>query len=134
MIRLDGKNTVESLRDQLLMLTASGGDDDGFPILRNDSNGDGFRMVGYIGANELEHALSDSYCFVYIQELQIADGPITGVVADHEEEEVHFHTTYSHNLAASSTSSLVEDLANPAKNPFDFSIYMDQVWKSFYTN
>jgi chloride channel 3/4/5 len=52
-------------------------------------------------------------------------------VADHEEEEVHFHTTYSHNLDATSTSSLMEDLANPIQNPFDFSIYMDQVWKPF---
>ena len=68
-IRLDRKNTVESLRDQLLKLTALGSDDDGFPILRNDSNGDGFRMVGYIGANELEHALSDFYSFFHVQEL-----------------------------------------------------------------
>jgi len=132
-IRLDGKNTVESLRDQLLTLTASGSDDDGFPILRNDSNGDGLRMVGYIGANELEHALSDFYYFDHVQELKIADRPtLAGVVADHEEEEVHFHTTYSHNLDASSTSSLPDGLANPVQNPFDFSIYMDQVWKAFH--
>jgi chloride channel 3/4/5 len=54
-IRLDKKNTVKSLRDQLFALTASGNDDSGFPILRTDN---GLRMVGYIGANELEHALS----------------------------------------------------------------------------
>ena len=38
---------------------ALGHDDSGFPILRKDVNDDdGMRLVGYIGANELEHALS----------------------------------------------------------------------------
>ena len=55
-VRLDEPNTVMSLRDQLLALIKSGNGDSGFPILRED--GDGRRMVGYIGANELEHALS----------------------------------------------------------------------------
>lgn len=59
MIRLDKKNTVKSLRDQLFTLTASGNDDSGFPILRTDNSEIGLRMVGYIGANELEHALSE---------------------------------------------------------------------------
>lgn len=58
MIRLDNQNTVKSLRDQLLNVTAAGNDDGGFPILRNDSNDEGLRLVGYIGTNELEHALS----------------------------------------------------------------------------
>lgn len=57
-IRLDGKNTVKSLRDQLQALLASGNDDSGFPILRVIGDDDDLRMVGYIGANELEHALS----------------------------------------------------------------------------
>ena len=39
-------------------MTSSGADDSGFPILRRDMNDDGMRMVGYIGSNELEHALS----------------------------------------------------------------------------
>lgn len=60
-IRLDEKNTVMSLRDKLLTLNLSGNDDGGFPILRKDVNDDGMRMVGYIGASELEHALSRSY-------------------------------------------------------------------------
>ncbi|RDB25370.1 H(+)/Cl(-) exchange transporter 5 [Hypsizygus marmoreus] len=104
-IRLDRKNTVMSLRDQLFTLTASGNDDSGFPILRRDINDDGMRMVGYIGSNELEHALS--------------------IVADEAEDEVHFHTTYSHNMAASSISSLSEELGR-SKDIFDFSDYMDQ--------
>jgi len=105
-IRLDKKNTVKSLRDQLLTLTSSGNDDGGFPILRNDQNDGGMRMIGYIGANELEYALS--------------------IVADEAEDQVHFHTTYSHNLAASSISSLLEDATNSTQDPFDFSAYMDQ--------
>ncbi|KAG6820743.1 hypothetical protein H0H93_012389 [Arthromyces matolae] len=105
-IELDKKNTVTSLRDQLVALMRSGNDDSGFPILRPDINQDGMRMVGYIGANELEHALS--------------------LVADGEEDEVHFHTTYSHFNATSSVSSLMEESERREGNLFDFSIYMDQ--------
>jgi chloride channel 3/4/5 len=61
-IRLDHENTVESLRDQLQALLCAGHDDAGLPILRNDeARGAGLRMVGYIGASELEHALSASF-------------------------------------------------------------------------
>ncbi|KAF9012379.1 voltage-gated chloride channel [Cyathus striatus] len=105
-IRLDRKNTVESLRDQLISISSNGNDDSGFPILKRDNDDEGMRMVGYIGANELEHALS--------------------VVADSAEEEVHFHTTYSHNLAASSISSLMEAAQLLNSDPFDFSVYMDE--------
>lgn len=56
-IRLDQKNTVNTLSSQFANLTSSGADDGGFPILRRYGNDDGMRMVGYIGANELDHAL-----------------------------------------------------------------------------
>ncbi|KAG6891476.1 hypothetical protein C0992_006207 [Termitomyces sp. T32_za158] len=105
-IRLDTMNTVTTLRDQLVALMQSGNDDSGFPILRPDSNDDGMRMVGYIGANELEHALS--------------------LVADEAEVEVHFHTAYTHYNAASSVSSLMEESEHQEQDLFDFSIYMDQ--------
>ncbi|KAG7440030.1 uncharacterized protein BT62DRAFT_938454 [Guyanagaster necrorhizus] len=106
-IRLDRPNTVESLRDQLQTLLSSGNDDGGFPILRTDGDEGGLRMVGYIGANELEHALS--------------------IVADHADDEVHFHSTFSyHSLASLSVSSLIENTQDYAADPFDFSIYMDQ--------
>jgi len=59
-IKLDENNTVMSLRDKLNILSRSGNDDGGFPILKKDLNEDGFRMVGYIGASELEHALGES--------------------------------------------------------------------------
>ncbi|KAF8910368.1 chloride channel [Mucidula mucida] len=107
-IRVDQSNTVESLRDQLQDLVSMGNDDGGFPILRTYGEDDGLRMIGYIGANELEHALS--------------------VVADNADSEVHFHTTssYYHSMASSSISSLLENAQDHSNDPFDFSIYMDQ--------
>jgi hypothetical protein len=47
-----------TLRDQLQHLLVSGHDDAGFPILSSAKEDGGTRLVGYIGANELEHALS----------------------------------------------------------------------------
>jgi chloride channel 3/4/5 len=107
-IQVDQENTVTSLRDQLLSLV-SVEEDAGFPILRQEESG--LRMVGYIGANELEHALS--------------------IVADEADAAVTFHTTspYGHDAyGASSISSLPEEEANGgvAHDPFDFSIYMDK--------
>ncbi|KAF9793458.1 chloride channel [Thelephora terrestris] len=108
-IRLDEENTVTSLRDQLMNLV-SVEEDGGFPILRQDEGG--MRMLGYIGANELEHALS--------------------IVADDGDAPVIFHTTsaYGHGMYATpSVSSFTEEeTANGGavrNNPFDFSIYMD---------
>ncbi|KAK7057143.1 chloride channel protein [Favolaschia claudopus] len=106
-IRLSDRNTVRSLIDQLQALYAIGNHDGGFPILRKDSDSDNYRMVGYIGANELEHALS--------------------LVADDPEDEVQFHPEFSHHggFASASISSLLES-GQPDTDPFDFSIYMDQ--------
>ena len=108
-IRLDEDNTVKSLRDQLLNLV-SFEEDGGFPILRQDDGG--LRMLGYIGANELEHALS--------------------IVADDADASVIFHTTsaYGHGAygLASISSLTEEETANGGTigtDPFDFSIYMD---------
>ncbi|KAI0335116.1 hypothetical protein GY45DRAFT_1241346 [Cubamyces sp. BRFM 1775] len=107
-IRVDRENTVKSLRDQLQDLVESGNSDSGFPILRPD--GDGMRMVGYIGANELEHALS--------------------IVADDPDQVITFHsTTPQHHggMMASSISSLAETGSNIiGVDPHDFSCYMDQ--------
>ncbi|KAJ6499237.1 chloride channel [Mycena sanguinolenta] len=108
-IRLSGPNTVRSLINQLQALLALGNDDSGFPILRKDGDEghDDWRMIGYIGANELEHALS--------------------LVADDPEDEVQFHAELSHRggLSSASFSSLL-DGGQPDIDPFDFSIYMDQ--------
>ncbi|KAF9450421.1 hypothetical protein P691DRAFT_810365 [Macrolepiota fuliginosa MF-IS2] len=107
-IKLDEKNTTMSLRDKLLALNMSGNDDGGFPILRKDRS-DELRMVGYIGASELEHALS--------------------IVADSgADEEIQFDNTCTHDLTSSSISSLLDGHVhtNYSADPFDFSIYMDQ--------
>ncbi|KAJ7045582.1 chloride channel [Mycena alexandri] len=106
-IRLKETNTVRSLIEQLQTLLATGNDDSGFPILRRDGDdNDNLRMVGYIGANELEHALS--------------------IVADDPDDEVQFHAESSHRgFASASFSSLLES-GQPELDPFDFSIYMDQ--------
>ncbi|KAI0633238.1 chloride channel [Trametes polyzona] len=107
-IRVDRENTVKSLRDQLQELVDSGNSDSGFPILRPDD--EGMRMVGYIGANELEHALS--------------------IVADDPDQIITFHhTTPNHHGGhmASSISSLAETGSNiVGVDPYDFSCYMDQ--------
>lgn len=71
-------------------------------------------MIGYIGANELEHALS--------------------IVADEADALVTFHTTSAYGHSAygiASISSLAEEevTANEGAvehDPFDFSIYMDE--------
>ena len=57
---MDQENTVETLRDQLQKLFVYGHDDAGFPVLARAKDDGGSRLVGYIGANELEHALSNS--------------------------------------------------------------------------
>ena len=106
-IHLDRQNTVKSLRDQLQKLVDSGNSDSGFPILKPDD--DGLRMVGYIGANELEHALS--------------------IVADEPDEVVSFHTAgpHGHLPMTASISSLAETGSNMLwADPYDFSCYMDQ--------
>lgn len=98
---------MESLRNQLQKGLESGNDDVGFPILRSDNHEEGaLRMVGYIGANELEHALS--------------------LVADSGDEEIYFSAAYLHLSMASSVSSLTEGQPGDGGNPFDFSMYMDQ--------
>lgn len=113
-IRVDQHNTVESLRDQLQSLLNAEHDDGGFPILRPSFDGDGMRMIGYIGASELEHALA--------------------VVAEGATEEVRFHTTYSHEELATSFSTWAEDTRQSEEDPFDFSIYMDQAPLAIQSN
>ncbi|KAJ3762431.1 chloride channel [Lentinula raphanica] len=108
-IRLDHDNTVKSLRDKLQdFLQHDGNQDAGLPILRVDEHeDDSTRLVGVIGARELEHALY--------------------MVADHPDEIVTFQTPYSHHpLASSSISSLLDDTNRSSFDMFDFSVYMDQ--------
>ncbi|KAF9268924.1 hypothetical protein L218DRAFT_954350 [Marasmius fiardii PR-910] len=114
-IRLDRPNTVESLRDQLQVLIALGNEDSGFPILKRDGCDDRMRMVGYIGANELEHALS--------------------LAAEGGDEEVRFHPNKTHleRMASSSFSSLLEN-GHEGLDLLDFGIYMDQAPLTLQSN
>jgi hypothetical protein len=63
-IDTDNTNTVGSLRSQLSRVFGMGTLDGGFPIVHKakGSGGpaQGWRMMGYISHNELEHALSES--------------------------------------------------------------------------
>jgi hypothetical protein len=114
---------VRSLRDQLQALLHYGNDDGGFPILRKGEDEQHSRMIGYIGANELEHALSRAFS---MESAVPANTFHLGIVADHPDDEVHFHTNYDRrHIHSSSFSSLLE--AQDDMDPCDFSVYMDQV-------
>ncbi len=65
-LRADKPHTVRSLTGKLLHLVRVGLADTGFPVLVKEtvSDGDGrhlsgMRMVGFLGMNELEHALCE---------------------------------------------------------------------------
>jgi hypothetical protein len=55
-IYADRLNSIELLRDQLERAVSSGETDGGFPVVREDQGQ--LKLLGYIGVNELEHALS----------------------------------------------------------------------------
>ncbi|KAF9070548.1 chloride channel [Rhodocollybia butyracea] len=109
-IRLDEENTVITLRDKLqTLLHQTGNDDSGFPILKVDDKNDEddeerMRLVGFLGARELEHSLY--------------------TVSDHPDEIITFHATAHHSRVSSSLASLADDANRP--DDFDFSVYMDQ--------
>jgi chloride channel 3/4/5 len=122
-IRVDEKNTVSSLRIRLLNTTSSGGDDSGFPILQNSVDDNGLRMVGYIGSNELDHALC-SYDVLYVK-FRLSN--FVALIPPDGDDEVHFHATYAHHWASSSISSLQESGPLVQSDSFDLTPYMDQV-------
>ena len=68
MISLDKQNTVSSLQTHLSRVFGMGTLDGGFPIVtRQEAGGvQGWRMMGYISHNELEHALSKPSHFEYL--------------------------------------------------------------------
>ncbi|KAG8970900.1 hypothetical protein FRC05_011668 [Tulasnella sp. 425] len=101
-IHPDEENTVKSLRDKL-QEAVSTGIVEGFPLITMDR-----KLIGYIGTNELEHALA-----------QVADEP---------DAECHFYPAETRRRsfdAASFTSSLNEDGLG-YRDPFDLSLYMDR--------
>ncbi|EJD03208.1 clc channel [Fomitiporia mediterranea MF3/22] len=114
-IRLDGHNTVKNLRDKLREALAAGYADSGFPILRPDLQGLGLRTAGYIGFNELEHALA--------------------IVADDADAICYFNTAseIATRGLTSADSSFTESAA-PSNDPLDFTVYTDQAPLMIQTN
>lgn len=82
------------------------------------------RLVGYIGVNELEHALSLSICVD--SKLLSLTLKFIGLVDDDVDEEIFFHT-YSHEPSSSISSLQEADQPLASLNLYDFSPYMDQV-------
>lgn len=53
---------------------------------------------------------------------------IIGIVADEADEHISFQANYSgQHMASSSISSLLDGVRESVSDPFDFSMYMDQV-------
>ncbi|CCO29034.1 H(+)/Cl(-) exchange transporter 3 AltName: Full=Chloride channel protein 3 [Rhizoctonia solani AG-1 IB] len=103
-IVVEEDNTVRALRDKLLVAVHDGNGDGGIPILQREDAG--YRMVGYIGTSELEHALT--------------------ILADAPDEACKFHAAVppQPDFGTSSISSLYD---TPGQlDPFDLTIYMDQ--------
>lgn len=67
-----------------------------------------------------------SVCYIFVPCVLECNICLSGIVADVADGQVSFHNTFGHNdLAASSASSFVDTYS--ITNPFDFSVYMDQV-------
>jgi chloride channel 3/4/5 len=59
-LRADKSHSVRSLTGKLLELARLGLADTGFPVLVKEGSGHGkLRVVGFLGMNELEHALGE---------------------------------------------------------------------------
>ncbi|KAG8787140.1 hypothetical protein FRC15_009885 [Serendipita sp. 397] len=106
-INVDKANTVGSLQGQLSRVFGMGTLDGGFPIVTRQESGGlrGWKMIGYISHNELEHALN--------------------VVGDEPDTAVQFRPLPPpRDYEPSAVSSIHEGAAEP--DPFDFTMYMDQ--------
>ncbi len=122
-IRADKELTVQSLLDQLYR---TAGLDIGFPVLMRE--GSILKIIGYIGHNELEHALST--CFSLPWEVSLTTMKI-GIVNEDPEAICYFQRTFSPPELPSSASFLNE---LTGRDPYDFTIYMDQVTRSFVSH
>ncbi|TDL24300.1 hypothetical protein BD410DRAFT_116394 [Rickenella mellea] len=100
-IRVDEENTIKSLRMKLQNFVSAYYADSGFPIVRREAGG--MKMIGYIGLNELEHALS--------------------IVTLGDDAPCYFNPASSIG-PVDSESSFTETPTGP--DPLDFSLFMDQ--------
>jgi chloride channel 3/4/5 len=95
--------TVRTVRDALVALIRAGYDDGVVPVLRA-GDGQGERLIGVVGASELEHALS--------------------IVADDPDAPVRFAAfERTHTFGEASLASLD---GGAGSDPYDFGVYMDQ--------
>jgi chloride channel 3/4/5 len=122
-IYADRVNSVELLRDQLERAVSSGETDGGFPVVREEDSL--LKLVGYMGLNELEHALSEGcFCSVWPSDETLSSE--IGRAAEHSTGLVHFRSAErSHHLSSSMTPSVFEESIGP--DPLDFTVFMDQV-------
>ncbi|KAI0275532.1 chloride channel [Russula aff. rugulosa BPL654] len=105
-IDVGNSNTVHTLRDQLARLVRAGYADTGFPILETDAANGKSRMLGFIGGNELEHALS--------------------IVADEADRPIFFHPDTGRQFRRTLSISSISSVFDGAEDPFNFSVYMDK--------
>jgi chloride channel 3/4/5 len=105
-IRVDGDNTVRHVRDVLIAFVQAGYEDGVIPVLKGFEDEE--KLVGVIGAGELEHALS--------------------IVADDPDGKVHFNLMQkTHVYGEMSVASLDRAADGQVSDPYDFGVYMDQV-------
>jgi hypothetical protein len=117
-IRSDEPNTVKSLRD-LLQHAVQNGMTEGFPIITNDR-----KVIGYIGTNELEHALSTPQLYILTR---YTDAHIA-MVADNANATCHFYPVRdTPDYEPESVSSSMYEEDGGMRDLFDFTIYMDRV-------
>lgn len=133
-IHVGQPNTVRTLRDQLAKLVAAGYSVTGFPILQSDVNGES-RMLGFIGGNELEHALSTSTSasclFPRVTPRANQGTACLGIVAEKADHPVSFQPSLL--LYRSFSTSSMSSVPDHPEDPFDFSVYMDKVCPSHET-
>lgn len=115
---LDEENTVEMLRQKLQRLALGMGyTDGGFPLVVRAASGRGWRCVGYIAAQELEHGL-----------LRLADADTT---FDHQVCTFR-HVSRGGNDGA--LSPMRDSLFLSTEEPSDLSVYVDKAPCSLTTS
>ncbi|ORX38562.1 chloride channel [Kockovaella imperatae] len=114
-LRADKLHTVRSLTGKLLELVRLGMEDTGFPVLVKEhveNDGRAFtalRIVGFLGMNELEHALA--------------------LLADEPDANLNLMPEDSNRGPRSSVMSIfsfAESYTDPRHNPYDISRYIDR--------
>lgn len=156
-LRADKPHTVRSLTGRLLELARGGLDDTGFPVLVKDVDysrdrefsisGNGkeregrgregsgakgvLRVVGFLGINELEHALGEKPLHQTSINLRSSDHELIGIaeLADDPDARVNLMPMDENHMRNSihSTFSFADSGDMSRFNPYDISRYIDRV-------